>query len=267
MKTDRLVNETVDARSGVDIARRLTSTLALVAARVLVLAVVLIGAGEPSRAQSAQSAPPPGYRDVQFGPTTYRVPYEKYRIGIQPYDPESDYAAMVFDLILPDLAPSTSDPAEVATWGRGTGWHRQLHILVEYGRNFISEKQQFESAFSQSAEMRVSSESYDKEHRIDNTKNRTFLDFNKFITEPNGCRRYIGESINSTMIEECGEGVSMFITKCKTDVPSPSCHVMTNYADKTQLWYGYGESYLGLAPTIQAKIAALLDSFRRGPSN
>ena len=128
---------------------------------------------------------------------------------------------MVFSLILPDLAPSTSDPAEVATWGTGTGFHKELHILVEYGMNYISQEQQFENAFSQSEAMRRSSEAFDTDHGLNITQHRHFLDRNTFELQSNGCKKYVGESIFSTMLYTCRENSSIILTTCRTNVAFP----------------------------------------------
>ena len=174
-----------------------------------VVAVALVGLARSDRAQGASTPPPPGYQDVQFGPTVYRIPYEKYNVGIQPYDPARDHAAFFFSLILPDLAPSTSDPAEVASWGTGTGWHRQLHILVEYGRDYISQQQQMLNAFSQSESMKKMTE--DDARRAGKPVKHIFkyMTADHFDTLANGCRLYHGYAIAADTMMVCGSGASM----------------------------------------------------------
>jgi hypothetical protein len=276
------------------------SALTLAVTRAIVFAVVLFGAGEPSRPQSAQSEPPAGYRDVRFGPTVYRIPYEKYHVGIQPYDPQRDHAALVFSLILPDLAPSTSDPAEVATWGKGTGFHKELHILVEFGQDYISQEQQFQNAFEDSARMKALQDA--RAHDGKPMNRFRILTPEDFSSQPNGCKIYQGYMIGGDLMQVCDIGSSLLVTICDTDtatesnriksepgaitgvlgVPihgtilgalglpihvNPYCKVMINYADKTQLTYSFGYEYLEIAPEISKKLTALLDGFRLSPEN
>lgn len=174
---------------------------------------------------------------------------------------------MVFSLILPDLTPSTSDPYEVAKWGTGTGFHKQLHISVEYGMNYISQEQALENAFAQSQNMKSLQDKDESEGKT--IVRLKYLDRNHFRYLPNGCKQYEGYAIGGSMFEVCGHGDDLLVIGCQTEAGLsggrrgfPYCKVMINYADRTQLTYSFGYEYLYYMPEIHKKLIALLDGFR-----
>ena len=229
--------------------------------REIIFTVALLNEVELDIAQSS-----PGYRDVQLGPNVFHVPYQQYHVGVPTGQPQ--YPALAFSLILPELAPITSDPAEVATWGKGTGWHRELHILVQYYVNYISQQQQFDNAFQRSAEMEVLVELDPLHPHV-----IPILSRDNFSIEQNGCKRYYGYAGIGNIMDVCGSGDLLLVAICNTD-PGPAswhfnpyCQVMVNYADKTQLTYAFGYDYLPFLPEIQNKLTALLDSWKQPTSN
>lgn len=235
----------------------------------LVLAVAIVaGFAGVARAQSIYDLligrPLPDTRDVRFGETIYRIPVAKYRIWSKPYATANDPPTFGFSLILPDLAPVTSDPAEVATWGKGTGWHRELHVLVQYWRDYITQQKMLENAFNDSKRMKALQDEYEKQGK--KVVRSRYLDKDVYTELPDGCRRYEGYAIGGNVVQVCGEGQSLLVTKCVTDVPSPGCHVAITYADKTQLTYSYGYDYADQGLAIHRKLIALLDSFRVAPT-
>jgi hypothetical protein len=204
------------------------------------------------------------HEDVQFGDTIYRLPVDKYLIGINPYNKARDHAAFTFNALLPDVTPASDDPVEATKWGKGTGWHRQIFGLVEYGRNFISPEQMLEKEFESSRDMKA----FADKHYATTLSDLIYLDRTKFSTLPNGCRKYEGETgLNANVLQVCENGGDMVLVECATGnthihIPSPSCSVHTNIADKTELTYHYGFNYFELALDIHLKLRALIESFR-----
>lgn len=208
------------------------------------------------------------FEEVSFGGTVYHLPVKKYRIWVQQYDRTRDHAAFGFSTILPDLSPATSDPDEVATWGKGKGWRKEMPILVEYGWNFITQAEAIENAFNDSKRMKKLQD--DDENEGKEVSRFTYLDKNIYTELQNGCRRYDGHSIAADVIQICGQGETLTVIECalgtpKHRLPSPSCKVMFNLTDKTQVTYSYGYNYFELAPEIHKKLVALLNSFRKVP--
>ena len=208
------------------------------------------------------------YRDVQFESTTYRLPVDKYRIGITPFDKERDYAAFIFDAIAPNVTPSSDDPEEVAKWGKGKGWFRNLHGLVEYGWNVRMQQKTLEDRFEDSRRFKVmiERESKDPQNALKKWK---FLDPNVYELLANGCRKYEGYFLTGNVIQVCGNGddehmllVSCDLGDARGKVPSPSCSVMINIAGKTRLKYSYSYDYFDDALEIHRRLIALLNSFR-----
>ncbi|MDR3466573.1 MAG: hypothetical protein P4M07_11570 [Xanthobacteraceae bacterium] len=242
---------------------------------IAALAILAATRSDTVRAQQwAQSRPSDiyrdgvRYRDVQFGDTTYRLPVSKYMIGITPYDKERNHAAFTFDAILPDVTPASDDPEEVAKWGKGKGWFRQIHGLIEYGRNFITQERMAEEAFKYSQSLKALRDAGTKKHQ-ELLADLKYLDPNVYTTLANGCRRYEGEALAGNIFQVCGSGDddNMLVVECRTGnahfrVPSPSCEVMINVADNTQLTYFYGYDYFERAQDIHRKVVALIKSFR-----
>jgi hypothetical protein len=149
---------------------------------MIIAAVVVIG---------AQSG---GAHDVQLGPETYRIP-DAYGVSVR--QRQADYAAMTLDLVLPDLAPASSDPAETSHWGNGTGWHKQMHILVEYSSkpsNPDFQQRMLNHAFD------------DAELEKQFPALGPFLSRDNFTIQPNGCRVYSSDYIVGDVLQTCGDG-------------------------------------------------------------
>ncbi|MFG1480934.1 hypothetical protein V5F53_20085 [Xanthobacter sp. V4C-4] len=222
-----------------------------------------------SRPAGARAASGPAYKDVWFGRTLYRLPVRKYWIWVQQYNAERDYAAFGFDALVPDATPMADDPAEVAVWGKGQGWHRNLHVMVEYGKNLISQSQMLENAFENNNTMKYLSENTAIELSVNKKYDILLLDNSKYTLLANGCKRYDGIFMGGSIIQACGDGDGMIIIQCNTGFPginvkppSPGCVVNFNLYDKTAISYAYGYDYFDLAPDIHKNIVALLTSFR-----
>jgi len=222
------------------------------------------------QARSTPLAKPGGgdFVDVAFGKTIYHLPVKLYRIGTQAYDKENDHAGFGFSAILPDVAPASSDLAEVATWGMGTGWHRELHVLVEYGREFITQEKTLENAFADSRSMKLLQDKQEKNgEKVVRFK---YLDPSKFTVMNNGCKKYTGISgYLGYQPLACQTKRGLLIARCfpTTSLPngwkvSPHCEVMINFDKKTELSYGYSYAYLDDTVSIYEKLTDLLDSFR-----
>jgi hypothetical protein len=116
------------------------------------LAIVLVAL--PLSCALAEPTPRGHACDVHIGDTVYHLPVAAYLMSAGPCNVTTNHVAAHFSLILPGLDPASDDPAEVANWGKGTGWHRELHILVEYIKdyNFASQQQLIDDAFAVSEE-------------------------------------------------------------------------------------------------------------------
>ncbi|MFG1478830.1 hypothetical protein V5F53_09195 [Xanthobacter sp. V4C-4] len=222
-----------------------------------------------SRPAGARAASGPAYKDVWFGRTLYRLPVRKYWIWVQQYNAERDYAAFGFDALVPDATPMADDPAEVAVWGKGQGWHRNLHVMVEYGRNLISQSQILENAFNDNNEMKITLEKMADERGIKNIQNISFLDSSKYTLLSNGCKRYDGSFISRNIIQACGNGEELILFSCHTvmfgdiiKIPYPGCSVSFKLDDKVAVDYSFGYDNFDLAPDIHRNLVALLTSFR-----
>jgi len=159
------------------------------------------------------------YREVYFGNVVYRLPVTKYSIGISPYNVTRDHASFGFSLILPDLSRLSSDPTEVATWGKGTGWHRELHILVEYGRDFISQQKKLDWAFDSSEQLKDADYQHNLASHPEIVNNSKFLDKSVYGTMPDGCKKYVGESLAGDVLKVCnfnGYKEDIFLVECST---------------------------------------------------
>jgi len=213
-----------------------------------------------------QSHELPGKKAILLGNTRYNLPIEKYRIWIQPHDKTSDHAAFGFDAILPDVAPATSDLTEAKTWGTGTGWHRDVHVLVEYGRNFISQKQQFENAIQQSQTMKeLQDTEISKGQSVARFK---YIYKDNYAKLDNGCKKYEGYSIGGNVMQLCEKNGDLLVIQCHAETEinnyklSPYCTVMITIDETTQLTYSYSYSYFDLAPDIHHRLVDLITSFR-----
>ena len=173
---------------------------------------------------------------------------------VQPYSAKSDQAAFGFSLILPNLAPSTTDPAEAAQWGMGTGWHRELHILMQYGVDTASQQKIADGTFKVRDYYRPAS------IRHQPVRIQQCLDPKKYIVLPNGCRQY---GVNGCeILLECGTRESMWVTTCKLDVPAPDCQSVIKFDNKMQLNYYYGFNFVDRNVEIHDNLIKLLKSFR-----
>lgn len=234
--------------------------------------IVLLGSGQSSQRRAGDVVRDGvRYRDVQFGDTIYRLPVDKYRIGITPFDKERDYAAFIFDAVAPDLTPPSDDPEEVAKWGKGKGRFRNLHGLVEYGWNVQTQQKQLEDSFEDSRRFRSHIERWSKDPQSVLRKLK-FLDPNVYSTLPSGCRRYEGYFLTGNVIQVCenGDGEHMLVVSCdlgdaRGRVPSPSCKVTINIAARTRLTYSYSYEYFDSALEVHRKLISLLNSFRIHP--
>ena len=222
-----------------------------------------------SRPAGARAASGPEYKDVWFGRTLYRLPVRKYWIWVQQYNAERDHAAFGFDALVPDATPMADDPAEVAVWGKGQGWHRNLHVMVEYGKNLISQSQMLRNAFDNNNSAKIRREKSANERGVKNIPNISFLDLSKYTILLNGCRRYDGLFISRNIIQECGDGEELILFSCQTvmfgdeiKIPYPGCSVSFNIYDKVAVDYSFGYEHFDWAPEIHRNLVALLNSFR-----
>jgi hypothetical protein len=213
------------------------------------------------------------YCDIHLGDTVYHLPVAEYSIGAGPCDEATNHAVINFSLILPDLEPVTANPSEAAQWGKGTGFHRELHILVEYYRNFISQTKMIDEAFEDSVRSKISDQQYVASHPESATKfaNKHYLDRDVYVTLPNGCKKYFGPTLAGDVIQICKVNDyddDFLFVRCNTlmasgkSIPYPVCTVMINIGDKTQLTYSFGYNYFNQALDIHKKLLALLATFR-----
>ena len=229
------------------------------------LTMFLLLTGTTALAQSS------AYRDVQFGGKTYHLPAVEYRMWVQPYDKVREHAAFGFSAIAPTIAPATSDPEEAATWGKGTGWHREIHILVEYGNSFVSQQKQIENVFGQTESMRRLEDNLQREGRP--VVRFRLLDRGDFTTLPDGCKRYQGYALTGNEIRICDDAGAPLLSICdsRTSMPlvggrtwklNPYCSVMENADERTQLTYSFSYDYAGKVLQIHRDLLAMLKSFR-----
>ena len=198
----------------------------------------------------------PEYVMLAIPKQAYRLPVKKYNMWVQPYSAKTDQAAFGFSLILPNLAPSTTDPAEVAKWGMGTGLHKELHILMQYYVDPISQQQMADLDFQQSAYYRRASILHPP------LKPRKYLDPKKYTVLANGCRKYEGFFNEGEILFECGTGNSMWVTTCELDVPFPGCQSLVQFEHKMALDYSYGYNFVDRNVEIHGGLLKLLKSFR-----
>ena len=200
----------------------------------------------------------PEYVMLAIPKQAYRLPVKKYNMWVQPYSAKTDQAAFGFDLILPNLAPFPTDPAETAKWPTGTGWHKDLHILMQYeDGELISQQQMADLDFKESGDLR----------RLGSLpppplKPMKYLDPKKYTVLANGCRKYEGFFDGGDMLLECGSGESMWVTTCKLDVPSPGCQSLVQFEHKMALDYSYGYNFVDRNVEIHDGLLKLLKSFR-----
>ena len=204
------------------------------------------------------------YKFVNLGSTEYRLPVKKYGIWVKPYDKRRDHAAFGFDALLPDVSPASDDPDDAKQWGTGTGWHRQVRVLVEYGRDFISQEQMLNNFLELSRGLK---RVFEKDAREDSIYAKRSAEHaasinENYVTLSNGCKRYENLGIDTNLVQICKLGAQNILIGCDTKAPSPGCSVHINIADKTQLTYDYGFQYLDQAILIQEHISSLLRSFQ-----
>ena len=196
----------------------------------------------------------PEYVMLAIPKQAYRLPVKKYNMWVQPYSAKTDQAAFGFSLILPNLAPSTTDPAEVAKWGMGTGLHKELHILMQYGVDTASQQVIADGTFQVSNYYRPASIHHQP------VKIQQCLNPKKYAVLPNGCRKYGVD--NCEILLECGTGESMWVTTCELDVPFPGCHSALKFDHQMQLDYSYGYNFVDRNVEIHDGLLKLLKSFR-----
>ena len=199
----------------------------------------------------------PEYVMLAIPKQAYRLPVKKYNMWVQPYSAKTDQAAFGFDLILPNLAPFPTDPAETAKWPTGTGWHKDLHILMQYeDAELISQQKMADLDFKESDYYRRASILHPP------LKPMKYLDPKKYTVLANGCRKYEGFFDEGDMLLECGSGESMWVTTCKLDVPSPGCQSLVQFEHKMALDYSYGYNFVDRNVEIHDGLLKLLKSFR-----
>ena len=223
--------------------------------------LLIIGLFITSIFSPAQIRNIPEYTSLVLPDQSYRIPSKEYNVFVQQYNAKNGQAAFGFDLILPDLLPSTSDPEETAQWGNGTGWHKDLHILMQYGVDTISQKKLMEDRFKESEDLKNSKIFIYKQ----------YLDPNKYTLLPNQCKKFEGEFLGGDVMIVCGNGNTMWVTTCDSSThainlpsykTSPYCQTTVKYMGKMQLTYAYGYQYIDHVVEIHNNLLKLLDSFR-----
>ena len=190
---------------------------------------------------------------------TYRLPVRQYHMWAQPYNAKTGLAAFGFSLILPDLLPSTTDAAEAAKWGRGTGWHKELSVFLQYGVNTISQQAMANNYFESGKDLRkLFAENVYKYP----PRQFKFLNRHSYTLQSNGCRKYEGMYYYGEIVLECGTGNSMWVTTCHTGGSSPYCNSRIKLDGKMSLSYSYGFNYVTDVVEIHNKLLQLLGSFR-----
>ncbi|HUD87739.1 MAG TPA: hypothetical protein VMR17_14905 [Xanthobacteraceae bacterium] len=177
--------------------------------------------------------------DVRFGNTVYAIP-QNYLVGVtQPHD-ENPYAAFTIQVLLPDLAPRTSNNASELD---RTGWHDQLRALFQYGkyprpqeeilRFYLGIAKQTESDF------------------------RTTGGMYKLYELPNNVPHEI-------YTKDTPNGLFLFTCQREYDfkVPiSPTCAVMENLGSNVGVAYHFSRQHLLEAADIDLKLRSLFSSF------
>ncbi len=199
----------------------------------------------------------PEYELLTIPGQAYRLPVRKYNMWVQPYSAKTDQAAFGFDLILPNMAPSPTDPAETAQWGMGTGWHRQLHVFMQYeDAELISQQKMADLDFKESDYYRHASILRPP------LKPQKYMDPKKYTVLANGCRKYEGTFNVGELLLECGTGNSMWVTTCELERPAPACQSLVNFDHKMELHYIYGFNFVDRNVEIHDGLLKLLKSFR-----
>ena len=220
----------------------------------LILALILpisLGAQDRDLSQDQQSLieralhPPASLDthiiDVRFGSTVYAIP-RNYLVGAtQPRD-ENPYAAFTIQVLLPDLAPRTSENAAELDQA---GWHDQLRALFQYGKfpRPREEILQFYLNISKRAE---------SDFRIIGGKYRLY-------ELPNNAPAEI-------YTKDTPNGLFLFTCEREYDfkVPmSPSCTVMENLGNNVGVTYHFGRQHLMEAADIDLKLRSLFSSLAR----
>ncbi len=177
--------------------------------------LLIIGLFITSIFSPAQIRNTPEYTSLVLPDQSYRIPSKEYNVFVQQYNVKNGQAAFGFDLILPDLLPSTSDPEETAQWGNGTGWHKDLHILMQYGVDTIDQESLMNFYFKDSEDFK------NTKIKIKTTTKtfyyRKYLDPNKYTLLPNQCKKFEGEFLGGDVMIVCGNGNSMWVTNCFTN--------------------------------------------------
>ena len=224
--------------------------------------------------QSQALAQTQSFTDVDFGPVRYHLPVQTYRMWAQKYDPKKDRAAFGFSAIAPNVDPASSDPNESASWGRGTGWHKEIHILFEYGYRFETAQQSFDRAIKNSLQMKEMQDSDES----DGKKNGRFqyLDPERFQVLANGCKKYEGDAIagNETLMCQTEDGLVYVACHPEKGIILPNgkfwqfypyCDVHVNVGERSALTYAFGYEFIGEFPEMHRRLVRLLKSFQVPP--
>lgn len=171
-----------------------------------------------------------------FGGEVYAVP-KMYWPGETQQEANHSYAAFNLSMLLPDFTPAAENPKKF----NEVGWHNQLTVLVEYGTHFITP----EDWITQ----------YDKWGNLKK---------DSWVLAPNGCQLFRGNFLDGKELYYCSTDFGTIVFTCKTqdEFPSPSCTSRENIGDKTTIIYHYSRLYVDKAISIDAKIRALLQTFR-----
>ena len=179
---------------------------------------------------------------VMFGDVLYRIP-KAYLPGVTPFKAGSaetqvgsGYAAFTIGILLPDFRPAATDLDEF----RRVGWHKQLNVLVEYGRHFREPSELIEQLLGWA---KLNKDDYQQ------------LD--------NGCRLYRGNMTVTKELYICFPQSRMTMIECigEHEVPFPSCTVLENLSTDTTVIYNYSRAFIDEGAEIDNKLRALLISF------
>ena len=205
------------------------------------------------------------FTEVDFGSVRYHLPAETYRIWAQKYDPKKDRAAFGFSAIAPNVDPASADPNESANWGRGTGWHKEIHILFEYGYIFGTAQQSFDRAIKNSLLMKKMQDTDERNGK--RVVRFRYLDPEQFEVMVNGCKKYEGFAIAGDETLMCPTKDGLVYVACHpekgTTLPNgkfwkwfPYCDVHVNVGERSALTYSFGYEFISDFPEMHRTPAA-----------
>ncbi|WP_237482529.1 hypothetical protein [Lichenibacterium dinghuense] len=211
------------------------------------------------------------FTDVYFGNVRYHLPVQTYRMWVQKYDAMKDRAAFGFSVIAPNIDPASSDPNESVNWGRGTGWHKEVHILFEYGHSLVTAQQSFEHAIKDSLQMKEFQDA--RERNGERRGGFKYLDPDRFELMQNGCKKYQGYAIagNESLMCPTEDGLVYVACHPEKGMPlpnggfwkwSPYCAVNVNVGERAALQYAFSEDYIDDFPQMHHRLINLLKSFQ-----